>query len=356
MVRYLPAFCLLLTLLAPRAGRAADLTWSGPANGDWFTTTNWVPTNNYPQAGDTVAITSGSVRLTGATERLASFTLTNAALICSNWSTTLSATNMEIFNGGTVTVANAFSNGWMSNRVSIICSNLTVNSGGVISVNSQGYYEGEGLGAGSGSASFYYGSGGGGHGGGGGRGATFGGGGTNGSLYAPSLPGSGGGRGRNSRGGAGGGVIRIQADGTVTLNGALTANGGAPGGATDEAGGGGAGGAIYVSCPAFSGGAGSVLSVCGGNGRLSTTPSDRGGGGGGGRIAIWIDVARSMRERYVLAGGGRAVLASTNWPDFNGLLSTANGTGNINPPTNGCPESGTCFFFKYVKGTTLKMH
>ena len=238
--------------------------------------------------------------------------------------------------------------------VSFKIGGLMIGATAGFNANAKGYNYGLGPGAGSGSANIY-GSGGGGHGGKGGTGTSYGGGITNGSPLAPVVPGSAGGRARNAYA-LGGGVIRIDTDGAITLNGALTANGGAPGGATDEAGGGGAGGAIYVSCPAFSGGAGSVLSVCGGNGRLSTTPSDRGGGGGGGRIAIWIDVARSMRERYVLAGGGRAVLASTNWPDFNGLLSTANGTGNINPPTNGCPESGTCFFFKYVKGTTLKMH
>ncbi|MDD5706581.1 MAG: hypothetical protein PHR35_11695, partial [Kiritimatiellae bacterium] len=103
-----------------------------------------------------------------------------------------------------------------------------------------------------------------------------------GSSNAPVHAGSGGGSSPWSYAGAGGGVIRIEADATVNLNGALTANGLDAGSGSE---GGGSGGSIYVRCHRFSGtSAGAVIAAKGGNGSAT---SAQGSAGGGGRIAVW---------------------------------------------------------------------
>jgi hypothetical protein len=127
-------------------------TWTGAAgNSNWFTTNNWNPADDYPQAGDTATITNGVVLLTNSTFALAGFTLTNATMVFSNWTTALTASNVTLWNRGTVTVANAFSNSPdMSNRVWIVCTNLLVAAGGAIDVSRKGYAKGTNSGAGCG--------------------------------------------------------------------------------------------------------------------------------------------------------------------------------------------------------------
>ena len=107
---------------------------------------------------------------------------------------------------------------------------------------------------------------------------------TYGSSNAPVLPGSGGG-GCNfsspAAGGAGGGLIWVDAGkGNVTVNGLLTAKGGAaPAGGYGP--GGGSGGGVYVICKSFAGAASGKLLANSGAGAGWGAP------GGGGRIAVW---------------------------------------------------------------------
>ena len=48
----------LALLLASGTAGATSRTWNGSVNADWFTANNWTPSDNYPQAGDTVSITN----------------------------------------------------------------------------------------------------------------------------------------------------------------------------------------------------------------------------------------------------------------------------------------------------------
>ena len=166
-----------------------------------------------------------------------------------------------------------------------------------------------------------------------------------GASNAPLDPGSGGGKNGGTGGGCGGGAVRIEVNGAVTLDGTVTANGG------DNRGwsGAGSGGAIFISCASFAGNANGILQTIGGI--SSSAP----GGGGGGRIAVWVNVPNNMRNRYLITYGadGRAVARSSEWPQFSGTLSVAPGAGYFTYPEPDGPYPGTCFFFKYVKGTTL---
>ena len=128
----------------------------------------------------------------------------------------------------------------------------------------------------------------------------------------------------------------------------VTANGGNSTSGNYGSGGGGAGGAIHLICSSLRGSANGILRANGGNGDSSHS----GGGGGGGRIAVWIDVPPHMQTRYLEGEPVRAVVCSTNWPQF-GTTAVTNGTGIYDLPNTNGAYPGTCFFFKYVKGARL---
>jgi hypothetical protein len=123
-----------------------------------------------------------------------------------------------------------------------------------------------------------------------------------GSAEIPMDPGSGSGGQQVNQGygGNGGGLIRVEAYESITLNGTLSARGEDGHG---NQGGAGSGGGIYLQCDTFTGSG--ALRVNGGNGHSS------GGGGGGGRLAVWR-------------------ITDT----FSGTSSANGGTG-YNPGTNG---------------------
>lgn len=98
-----------------------------------------------------------------------------------------------------------------------------------------------------------------------------------GSASAPRQPGSGRAKSTDFKESPGGGAIRLQAGGTVVLDGELRANGTTEGSAHTP---GGSGGGIHVVCRTFQGGATGLASAAGATGAGS------GGAGGGGRIAI----------------------------------------------------------------------
>ncbi|MBI2442256.1 MAG: hypothetical protein HYV35_12915 [Lentisphaerae bacterium] len=306
---------LLAFMVAPvlREAPAATVTWTAMGTNDWFGTNNW-SSQSVPATGDDVVITNDNVTviLTNSTAELSSLLISNkATLLFSNWSTALSATNVTI--GGrtsTVTCAGPFTNTVMSNRVWIVCSNLTVAAVGYINVDAKGYAgaatnESRGSGPGNGTTRA-----GGSYGGLGGMGAYDNGTDTTyGSPDAPLWPGSGGGAYGGSpwtyRGGAGGGAVYIQASGIVTVNGSITANGQV--GPTGNSAGG-SGGGITITCQVFAGTGGLIQANGGANNGYC--------GGGGGRIAVIYDAAaqgatsvpsiRFLTDRGLGAGAGYA--------------------------------------------------
>ncbi len=204
-------------------------------------------------------------------------------------------------------------------------SNFTLGTGSLLSAEGLGYAGGPagtaGYGLGPGGGGTY--AGGGGHGGRGGARRGGGGGGvTNGSELFPFDPGSGGGGGNSvPGGGAGGGAVRIEAtNGTVMVEGIMTANGA---NAPAVNGGGGAGGGICISCWTLAGRG--TIQANGG----STISTPQGGGGGGGRIAVY----------YV-------------FDNFYGAFSVSNGTGYYSTGTN---TAGTGTVFRAVQAGFLEL-
>ncbi len=160
---------------------------------------------------------------------------------------------------------------------------ITIAGNAVVDVNSRIDASGRGYGPaqGPGAGQTWFHASGGGHGGRGGRASNW----ATGGIYYDSITqpvelGSGGGTDRDAgrAGGAGGGVIRLQVNGTMTLNGSILANGN--GGSGNEAGGG-AGGSIWLTVGTL-GGNGAISA----NGGSSSNPGVAGGGGGG-RIALY---------------------------------------------------------------------
>jgi hypothetical protein len=172
---------------------------------------------------------------------------------------------------------------------------LVVERGGWINANSNGYAGGWGIGAGTT-------RGGGGHGGNGGTtgGGVEPGGGTYGNSNAPVQPGSGGGSYAGGR--PGGGVIWVLADGRVTVDGSVTANG--ANGQHDI--GSGAGGSIYIRCRGFHGSG--LYEARGGDTTMTS------GGGGGGRIAIYrvSDSFTGMLSTNSVRGGTNSTTAGSS--------------------------------------------
>jgi hypothetical protein len=276
---------LAICSLAPAA------TWNGSVDTDWFKDNNWTPAG-IPLDGTNVVIGTGKiVVISNQTALLDSLDLTGT-LVFTNWTTVLNATNVTIQSGGIMKNTGPFRDTEMSNQVHIVCSNLDIKTGGKIDVSAIGYLGGEsnavvvhvnGYGPGGGkSDNTQLRAGGGGYGGAGGRGAsaTAFGGPTYGTNSPPIFPGSGGGcrtQGGLGAGGAGGGLVQIEASGTVTVNGQIIATGGTGGG---DSYGGGSGGGIYINCRTFAN-AGGSLTANGGQGGPNS-----GGSGGGGRIAV----------------------------------------------------------------------
>lgn len=195
--------------------------------------------------------------------------------------------------------------------VTITAASITISTGGTLSATGEGYLGGSGPGAGTNSGS--PGTGGGGYGGIGGAGTNSGGGGTYGSETEPTDLGSGGGNCGSSPGGTGGGAIRLNvSDGTLTINGVLSADG-LKGG---EYSGGGSGGSIYVQAKKITGS--DSIRACGGDG--GTGYGYVCGGGGGGRIAIYYTVDEHAGDTVVdggtndfVSGWGQAGTIYSNW-------------------------------------------
>jgi hypothetical protein len=230
-----------------------------------------------------------------------------------SWSST-STIDLTVKSGGVVSMPSSqtigtllvASNGWLRviNQLLTVTGNATIQAGGGIIADGAGNPSGAGTGAGR----YYSGSygvigGGGGYGGYGAAGSLSSGysaygGSTYGSLTAPIDLGSGGGgysyptSGVSAPGGAGGGAIRLNVTGVLQVDGRISAAG-AQG--TAPSAGGGSGGTVSLAAGTLSGSG--IISANGGAG------SALGGGGGGGRIAV-VYTANTFSGLVSAYGGG----------------------------------------------------
>lgn len=325
-IKVLKAFFLFLFLAGVVSAGATTRIWvTSAGTNDWFNPVNWDGGITIPGPGDDVVITNAGtgILLTNSTPYLGSLTISNrSTLIFSNWDTTLQAANVLVATGATVTCIGPFTNTVMSNNVVIICSNLMITTNGTIGVDSKGYIGGPNYNAGCGPGAGPGTDKGAGHGG-----VGYGGGGVYGVSNAPLCPGSGGGGASgNGPGGNGGGAIRIQVDGTVMVNGTISAGGQA---GTAAHAGGGSGGSIFITCKIFSGSGGVVSANGGGN-----------DGGGGGRIAVIYDTALQGAQPvpsvvFSTAGGGAlgyGDIGTLYFPDNRFLTSTIIHSGQWSVP------------------------
>ncbi len=196
-----------------------------------------------------------------------------------------------------------------------LSGDLSVASGSTITADGRGYAAQTG--SGKGSVINVWGGTGGGYGGTGGTVQWPGYGGTGGAIYGSTLfpedLGSGGGQ---TCGGTGGGLIKIAADGDVSIEGTISANGLVGANSGSARGGGGSGGAVYLIGDAFTG-SGSITAN-GGNG----TPSGYGGGGGGGRIALFYGSMAIDTDNFTVNAG----TDSESRPATNGTIFLYNTT------------------------------
>jgi hypothetical protein len=209
--------------------------------------------------------------------------------------------------------------------VFIKAKNVTIPASAGIGADLAGFKSANGCGPGLVSAPPNRSCGGGGYGGNGGTGKRVDstGGTAYGSSNAPIQPGSGGGTYSNvtmglagvDYGGWGGGSIRIQARGTITLNGTLTTRGQGLGffGSSSSSGGG-AGGGIYLACRTIAGLGTGALIAKGGDANPYLSSSDGSGGGGGGRIAVWRVYGETSVVSCAVDGGTGYVSAASSQP------------------------------------------
>jgi hypothetical protein len=185
-----------------------------------------------------------------------------------------------------------------------IAGNVRVAAGSTIAADGLGHLHGEGEGRGVTGANSYTGGGGyGGHGGmplSGAPGTTYG------SPERPDRLGSGAGKSVGNCGGAGGGAVILDAAGTLSVAGTISAHGG---GANYRSGGG-SGGSIWLKAAVIEGQG--TIAADGGKGAGS--PS--GGGGGGGRIALHApqnDFAGIIRAKGSPEGRSRGTHGTFNF-------------------------------------------
>ena len=228
-------------------------------------------------------------------------TILNATLCPANEAFDVTATGAAlVYPQGPLTLASLRVNGGavLSHAVQDKTFNLTITGDAVIETNGQINVAGLGYpaqtGPGAGWIAWNGNAGGGGHGGGGG-GAQVpygyqGGGGTYDSPTQPADFGSGGGE---YRGGAGGGVIRLNVNGTLQLDGRINAAGAS---VQDSHYGGGAGGSVWLQLGTLAG-SGAITAAGGWSG-------GPGGGGGGGRVAIYVRSLDGFDTNHIIVAGG----------------------------------------------------
>lgn len=306
-------------------------TWTG-ASGDWSGPANW-SLGRAPVAGDEVTIPAGAtVSLSNSTPVLADIVV-HGTLCSTGWVSKIESASVTVANGGVITCAGGSTNEVDLSRVWIVCTELSVDAGGSIDVAGKGYapygsttmpatavadVASSDSVAGYGPGALWY-----------RRGATHGGVGgivrgytthrrvlPYGSAEEPVLPGSSGASSKWNIGTAGGGAVRIDAAGTVRVDGSINAN------AVDSAQtagtytGCGSGGSVLINCSVFCGDGGSVT-ACGGSANvpLQTANNAPYFPGGGGRIAIHYTTADATSGMTLSVAEGRALMAGFNAQD-----------------------------------------
>lgn len=249
-----------------------------------------------PTRGDSASFPAGkTLVLTNSTPELAALTIAGT-LMMTNWTTCLKATDITVLNGGIITCGSPATTMETMSRVWIACSNLTVASGGKVDVDTKGYKciknqnsNGPGAPGDQNSAPS--------HGGFGAVNYAFGG-----HVVAlpcddpaaPEQPGtSGAGTPYGNLLQHGGGAVKVEASGTVRIDGSVLASGGksdhsGPSYDTSYYGQPGAGGSIFITCREIVGAG--TLRADGGNGEWPNANSWALSPGGG-CIAIHYDAA-----------------------------------------------------------------
>lgn len=236
-----------------------------------------------------------------------------ATLIQNNATAQIISGALTVRNGGTLThTANVDTQLY---EIDFSAATVTVDVGGSINVDEKGYNgtavdlmtgngPGGGSGVGGGSPS---GSGGGAHGGDGGiSGVTVAGGTTYCDIANPSTIGSAGGNNTwygPPGNGQGGGLILLDVSGTLTVNGSISANGGA---GTVAYTGGGAGGGIKIAAGIFAG----TPTNFSANGANAAADGGNSGGGGGGCVRVGYSTSISIAADDISVIGGTG---QVNW-------------------------------------------
>ncbi len=306
--------------LQPTAvGVSETITWDGGGDGtDWNDTANW-DLNRLPTSGDSVVIDIAATVSTTAAISFANISLGDGV---GSVTSTLklghaitAGTNITIFQGGELTQVDDLtetitgtleirSGGYLTHQANTTTQDheldwnvatFDLQSGGFVFLNGKGF-EPSGNGSGGGGSSASSAGAGGAHAGDGGDSTGA----TGGTGYCdvtnPATVGSSGGFGPSGQlGGAGGGLFILNASGTATINGTITADG-HPGQATT--GGGGAGGGIKIDA-AIVAGTPQGASVSGGDGGATSS-----GGGGGGCVLLSYTTSNSISATSTVSMGG----------------------------------------------------
>ena len=298
----------LAVLLCAVGAKATVLVWTG-GDGQWTNGANWTPAQ-VPASGDTIIFSTVTANCTVSAlpDTLASITLltnyTGTVTFlpnCAAGSNVMTLTADLIVNGGNL-LLQADTNSLNGSGFTMHAASITIGTGGSISADAQGFSNQAGPGAGLNNT--YYGGGGGSYGGRGGWSSFGQRGGTNlyGSVTNPLALGSGGGDDvyySLPNAGRGGGAIFLSASGTGTINGIVTANGGA--GVALKQGGGGSGGSLWIECSHLAGSG--MISADGGAGG-SRRDWEAGGGGGGGRVRLSYSSSTFTGTVSVAGGAG----------------------------------------------------
>ncbi len=303
--------------------QAATVTYTGSTSSTWNTAANW-STGSVPTSADAVTISgSSATTVTIYSGQVANFssltigggTATTTVVLIGTIGTGTDITilpngvleqknNVPQTISGTLTVGGMLThtanNTTQAYVVDFTAQTITINAGGSVDVMGRGYASSAGLGSGPGGGAGDTYAGGGGHGGNGANGNYNGVGDQGGVAYCDitnvNTIGSAGGR--ATTGGKGGGLIRLNAAGTVTINGSILANSGA--GINNTTAGGGAGGGVKIVGGTITGTPAS-FDISGG---VPYTIFGYGGGGGGGCAQLEYTASNSITPSQITMNGG----------------------------------------------------
>ncbi len=321
---FIIALIFLLNRIFPTGlSRAATVTYTGSTSSTWNTAANW-STGSVPTSADAVTISgSSATTVTIYSGQVANFssltigggTATTTVVLIGTIGTGTDITilpngvleqknNVPQTISGTLTVGGMLThtanNTTQAYVVDFTAQTITINAGGSVDVMGRGYASSAGLGSGPGGGAGDTYAGGGGHGGNGANGNYNGVGDQGGVAYCDitnvNTIGSAGGR--ATTGGKGGGLIRLNAAGTVTINGSILANSGA--GINNTTAGGGAGGGVKIVGGTITGTPAS-FDISGG---VPYTIFGYGGGGGGGCAQLEYTASNSITPSQITMNGG----------------------------------------------------